>query len=147
MKHNWGRSQKYHVRPRELYALLFDNGCAYIGQSVDVSKREQQHRRPSGGWGGKSFSFVVLCEIECTEEQAKDYEHAWRHKAAKNGWSIYGKPPAMIVNHHKQMTLKRYWLAWGLRWPAQRYRNRAGRALAWGFLAIGLLLFYHATSW
>lgn len=140
MKHRWGRSQKYHPRSRQLYALLFDNGCAYIGQSIDASERERQHRRGSGGWSGKPFQCVQLATIDGTEDQAKDYEHAWRHKAAKNGWTIYGKPPGMVVNHLNQMNLKRYLLAWSLRWPAQHSRNRKWR--------IGLiLLVVGALSW
>lgn len=125
--HHWGRSQKYHARPRQLYALLFDNGCAYVGQSIDVLEREKQHRRPAGGWGGKPFQCVHLGVVNDTEERAKEYEHAWRHKAAKNGWTIYAKPPAMVVDHHRQMNLRRYMLAWSLRWPKQYTRNKKGR--------------------
>ena len=127
LKHHWGQSQKYHARPRQLYALLFENGCAYIGQSVDVKTREQQHRRTSGGWGDKSFQCVPLETVEGTEKEARDYEHAWRHKAAKNGWSIYAKPPAIIVDHRKQMTIKRYLLAKQLRWPVPHSRHRSWR--------------------
>ena len=136
--HSWGRSQKYHARPRQLYALLFNNGCAYIGQSVDLREREKQHRRPSSGWRGRPFQCVQLSEIYGTEEEARDHEHAWRHKAATNGWQIYAKPPAMIVNHHNQMNAERYDLARSLRWPAAHSRNSS-----WGIavflLALGVL--------
>lgn len=139
MKRRWGRSQKYHARPRQLYALLFEkNGCAYIGQSVDVKEREQQHRRASGGWCGKPFVCVHLGEIQGTEEQAKDYEHAWRHKASQHGWYIYAKPPAMVVDHRRQMTLKHYALAWSLKWPKQHSRNPWAQKLWW--LAVPLIV-------
>lgn len=124
-RHRWGRSQKYHARPRQLYALLFENGCAYIGQSIDVREREQQHRRPAGGWGGKPFQCVLLGVVHGTEAQAKDHEHAWRHVAHKQGWTIYAKPPGLVVNHRRQMSLYRYLLAWTLRWPRAHVRNRA----------------------
>jgi predicted GIY-YIG superfamily endonuclease len=123
-RHRWGRSQKYHARPRQLYALLFENGCAYIGQSIDVKERERQHRRPAGGWCGKPFQCVLLGVVHGTEEQAKHHEHAWRHVAHKRGWTIYAKPPAMVVNHRRQMSLYRYLLAWTLRWPREHNRNR-----------------------
>lgn len=125
--HRWGRSQKYHRRPRHLYALLFDNGCAYIGQSVDLKEREQQHRRPAGGWCGKPFQCVPLGVIQGSEHQAQHYEHAWRHVAHTHGWTIYAKPPGMVVNHHRQMSLQRYLLAWTLRWPRGHTRNWAWR--------------------
>ena len=134
-KHQWGRSQKYRLRPRQLYALLFDNGCAYIGQSVDIREREMQHRRPAGGWQGQAFQCVLLGEIEGTEEQAKEYEHAWRHRAAVNGWRIYAKPPGMVVNHRNQMTFNRYWLGCSLRWPTEHSRNLAWRLLKWAGMA------------
>lgn len=122
-----GRSQKYHARQRHLYALLFENGCAYIGQSVDPQERERQHRRPTGGWCGREFRFVHLGVIEGTEAQACDFEHAWRHRAAVNGWTIYAKPPGMEVNHRRQMNLRRYLIAWTLRWPAKHSRNLSWR--------------------
>lgn len=137
-KHRWGRSQKYHARPRKLYALLFDNGCAYIGQSVDLKEREQQHRRPAGGWWGIPFQCVPLGVVHDTEERAKEYEHAWRHKAAKNGWTIYAKPPGIKVNHHHQMSLRRYMLAWSLRWPKEHSRNKNGLG-RWIALALAIL--------
>lgn len=141
-RHRWGRSQKYHARPRQLYALLFENGCAYIGQSVDLVERERQHRRPAGGWNGQVFECVQLGVLEGTEAQARDFEHAWRHKAYKNGWRIYGKPPAMIVDHRNQMTFKRYLLAWSLRWPAEHSRNLVWRVMKWAAVPAFVAWFY-----
>lgn len=45
-RHNLGRSEKYHALPRTLYALLFDDGGCYIGQSSNPQQREKQHRSP-----------------------------------------------------------------------------------------------------
>ena len=47
--HKLGRSEKYHTLPRTLYALLFDDGGCYIGQSSNPQQREKQHRSPKGG--------------------------------------------------------------------------------------------------
>lgn len=128
--HGWGRSQKYHDRPRTLYALLFPSGHAYIGQSVDVVKREQQHRRPAGGWCGQPFRCVVLETRPCTELEAADLEHAWRLKAARNGWRIYAKPPCMVVDPQRQATLKHSSLAVMRSWPWQHSRTKTRRLVA-----------------
>ena len=140
MRKRYGRSQKYHARQRHHYALLFNNGCAYIGQSVNPAEREKQHRRQAGGWCGRQFQCISLGSIEGTEAQASDYEHAWRHVAAKNGWKIYAKPPGIVVNHHRQMSARRYAIAWKLRWPVRHARNRVRR------VAVALLL-AGATLW
>lgn len=131
----WKRDQKYHARPRHLYALLFSNGCAYIGQTVNLRQREQQHRRPAGGWGGKTFQCVHLGTLEDTEAVAVDFEHAWRHVAAEAGWRIYGKPPGVVVKHHRQMSARRYELARQLRWPTTHRR----RWSVWRWLGLGVV--------
>lgn len=139
----WKRDQKYHPRPRHLYALLFENGCAYIGQTVDLRQREQQHRRVAGGWLGKAFQCVHLGTVEDTEAVAVDYEHAWRHVAAQAGWRIYAKPPGVVVNHRKRMTPQRFALARTLRWPAahRRWGVAATRSWSvWKWLGLGLAL-------
>ena len=123
-KPRYGRSQKHLRRKRCLYALLFENGCAYIGQSVDPRERERQHRKPAGGWCGKAFIFVPLGVMEGTELQATDYEYAWRHKAGMHGWTIYGKPPDVVVKHGRRMTLRRHFIACSVRWPRKHSRNR-----------------------
>lgn len=139
----WKRDQKYHPRPRHLYALLFENGCAYIGQTVNLRQREQQHRRPAGGWGGKAFQCVHLGTVEDTEAVAVDFEHAWRHVAAQAGWRIYAKPPGVVVNHRRQMTPQHYALARSLRWPSSHSRSMLGAARswsAWRWMGLGLVL-------
>lgn len=143
----WKRDQKYHPRPRHLYALLFPNGCAYIGQTVDLRKREQQHRRPAGGWRGQSFTCVHLGTVETTQAVAEDYEHAWRYTAHQAGWRIYAKPPGVVVNPRRQMTSQRYALARSLRWPTQHSRSPVAAVrswsvwkwLGWGLVALVLL--------
>lgn len=138
-KHRWGRSQKYHARERYLYALLFEDGHAYIGQTVDLAAREAQHRRPAGGWCGRSFHFLPLASIMGTEELAKDHEHAWRHRAWKNGWAILGKP-GLRVDHRKQMTWKRYLIAWRLTWPVEYSRNWHWRLAKASVTSVGALV-------
>ena len=68
---NWKRNQKYLPRPRHLYGLFFDNGCCYVGQTVDLKQREQQHRSARGGWQGRRFSFVPLSSMTGTQADAE----------------------------------------------------------------------------
>lgn len=145
--HTWGRSQKYHPRDRHLYALLFQDGGCYVGQSVDVAQREKQHRGRAGGWG-RPFQCIPLGSIHGTEEQAKDYEHAWRHVAASNGWRIYAKPPGLVVNHRRQMTPKRYLIAQGLRWPREHARRRGfGGGVVMTLLKWSIVLSLLLVAW
>lgn len=123
-KHQWGRSQKYHARDRVIYALLFGNGYAYIGQSVDVVQREKQHRRPTGGWAGQPFQLAVLERVQGTEAHAVELEHAWRLKASRAGWGIYAKPPGIPCNPWYRATAHRRWLALWRRWPWRHSRRK-----------------------
>jgi len=131
----WDRSQKYHPRERTLYALLFPNGCCYVGQSVNPHEREQQHRRPAGGWN-RPFVFQTLGQIVGTEEEAADYECAWRLQAQARGFRIYGKPPGMVVNPRRVAQNKHHRLARTLKWPS----DRAKRSPAWWFWLIATLV-------
>lgn len=129
----WKRDQKYHARPRVLYALLFGNGCCYIGQTVDPRKREAQHRSPAGGWR-YAFSFVPLGTFHGTQAQAADHERAWRLAAVAHGWQVYAKPPAILCNPARQASFRHHWLSWRLRWhwhwPIQHSRSWFYRLLA-----------------
>lgn len=91
-RHNLGRSEKYHALPRTLYALLFDDGGCYIGQSSNPQQREKQHRSPKGGWH-RPFRFHALEVVTATRAETEAYEQAWRVKASREGWRIYAKPP------------------------------------------------------
>lgn len=130
-----GRSQKYHPRKRTLYALLFPNGHCYIGQTADPKQREQQHRRPTGGWN-RPFDFQVLGEMVGTETQAADYECAWRLCAQASGWRIYGKPPGIVVNPRRVANGTHNRLARTLRWPLET----AQKTMSWWPWVIGALL-------
>ncbi|ENB4166117.1 GIY-YIG nuclease family protein [Stenotrophomonas maltophilia] len=98
---NWKRNQKYLPRPRHLYGLFFDNGCCYVGQTVDLKQREQQHRSARGGWQGRRFSFVPLSSMTGTQADAEAHEYAWRYKAFQHGWRIYSKPPGILIREPK----------------------------------------------
>ena len=53
----WVRKSHFQRKTRHLYALVFDNERAvYVGQTVNMKQRGQQHAAPSGGWGGKNPS-------------------------------------------------------------------------------------------
>lgn len=125
----WNRSQKYHTRPRTLYALLFDNGCCYIGQSADPSERENQHRRPAGGWCGRPFKFIALGVVDGTEAQAMEYEYAWRLKAQAHSWLVYAKPPGLTCDPRRRSTPERRRIAMSLAWPRQHSRKPFWKAV------------------
>lgn len=132
---NWKRNQKYLSRPRHLYGLFFDNGCCYVGQTVDLKQREQQHRSARGGWQGRRFSFVPLSSMTGTQADAEAHEYAWRYKAFQKGWRIYSKPPGILIRDPSRRTtgyVKS--LAAGYAWPEAVPRRSAGApsSLAWG---------------
>ncbi len=141
----WKRNQKYLTRPRHLYGLFFDNGCCYVGQTVDLRQREQQHRSARGGWQGRRFSFVPLSSMTGTQADAEAHEYAWRYKAFQQGWRIYAKPPGVLIRDPRRRTT---WeikhLANGLVWPtivpAPRRHAGATGNLLWS--ALKWLLLY-----
>lgn len=146
---NWKRNQKYLPRPRHLYGLFFENGCCYVGQTVDLKQREQQHRSPRGGWQGRRFSFVPLSSMTGTQADAEAHEYAWRYKAFQKGWRIYSKPPGILIQDpRRRMTWHMKSLAHGFTWPAStpapgRKADTNGGllwgAFKWLFLYPGLL--------
>ena len=74
MQKKWNRSQKYHKRTRYLYALFFDaEQAVYIGQSVDLKKRWQQHRSKAGKWN-RYFRPVELASYNMTQHEAEHME-------------------------------------------------------------------------
>lgn len=136
---SFGRSEKYHPRDRHLYALLFPGEDCYIGQTVDLARRKAEHISERGGWLCADFTMIHLGTIHGTHSMAEDYEFAWRYKAAKAGWTIVGRPPRLVVNPHRRMNFRRYWIALGLRWP---WRHR----LCWPGWLIGMICMGLATS-
>lgn len=146
----WKRNQKYLPRPRHLYGLFFNNGCCYVGQTVDLKQREQQHRSSRGGWQGQPFSFVPLSSMTGTQADAELHEYAWRYKAFQKGWRIYSKPPGILIRDpRRRMTWHMKSLAHGFAWPAnalapERHAATSSgllwSAFKWLFLYPGLLM-------
>lgn len=134
------RDQGYHRRDRHIYALLFPTGHAYIGQTVDFRARVQQHRRPAGGWGSKTFEAVKLDKRFVTHKEAEDYEQAWRERARRAGWTIYGKPPGIVVDPRRRMTQRHYQIARKLKWPRKHRKFGVIQALGWGLVLTFLVL-------
>jgi predicted GIY-YIG superfamily endonuclease len=128
------------LRKRYLYALFFPNGCAYIGQTVDPMAREKQHRAPSGGWCDAPFEFVVLSSMDGTQAQAEEYEFAYRWKANRRGWALYGRPHVPIRRIRRHLTPSRWLLACGLPWPKGRTLNMFTRCLRLGSATTALAL-------
>lgn len=113
------RDQKYHARERHLYALKFKDGAVYIGQTVDMERRQKEHESVAGGWPS-AFEFQHLSTIQGTQLEAEDHERAWRYVAAAHGHQIYGKPPGIVVDCRRQQTPNSLKLAKTLRWPDSR---------------------------
>ena len=116
--HGLGRSERHHARPRTLYALLFDDGGCYVGQSADPRQREAQHRSRRGGWG-RPFRFHALEVMQGTKAEAETHEQAWRVLAQNAGWRIYGKPPRLAVNPHRRLSPRVRVLMMQRRWPLE----------------------------
>lgn len=139
--HHWGRSEKYHVRPRHLYALVFPEGFVYIGQSVDLKTREAQHRAPSGGWN-REFEFLPLSTIEGTKADAEHHEVAWRTLAARKGWGVYARPPGIPIRRHgARMNRQAYAAMRTMTWPLTSHR------VNWGAWLLGALTMLAIAAW
>lgn len=147
---NWKRNQKYLPRPRHLYGLFFENGCCYVGQTVDLKQREQQHRSARGGWHGRRFSFVPLSSMTGTQADAELHEYAWRYKAFQKGWRIYSKPPGLVIRDpRRRTTAYMKSLAAGYTWPTAPPTPTGGGSMGsgigwplfkWWFIYPGILL-------
>ena len=129
-RHKLGRSEKYHALPRTLYALLFDDGGCYIGQSSNPQQREKQHRSRQGGWH-RPFQFHVLSVVTATRAEAEAHEQAWRVRASKEGWRVYAKPPGIVINPHRRATPQVRWLALQCRWTLGTPRMRPSERTRW----------------
>ena len=145
MSRHLGRSQRYHRRPRTIYALVFHGGQAcYIGQSVDLDERVAQHRRPQGGWAGAPFEVVTLEVADATEAEAVELEYAWRLVAHRKGYFIYGKP-GVVVDPRRRATLSRRFKSWVRRWPKdapQASQPRVGLWVSLSLMLAGLWLMW-----
>ncbi len=123
------RDQKYRARERHIYALVFEDNRVYIGQSVDIKRREGQHKAWSGGWNTNKFRVVPLDTMTGTYAQAEEYEYAWRYKAMRAGFKVYGKP-GLIIDARRRMYWNRYMIAWkAKKWPVPL--TGLGRAKRW----------------
>lgn len=138
--------QRYERRPRHIYALLFESGCAYIGQTVDPRRRERQHRR---AWTAP-FTYRELGTMVGTYAEAEDHEYAWRYAARRAGWRVIATTLAgsviSIKDPARRMTAWRYRLAADCRWPVASERRRRGagwllRWLGWQSAAIATVLY------
>lgn len=119
-----GREQKYQRRTRHLYALLFESGQAYIGQTVDLPRRERQHRNT---WP-MPFVFRELGAVVGTQREGEDHEYAWRYVAWRAGWSVVAMSRAGTVftlrDPRRRMTMARYRVASQCQWPVRSARRR-----------------------
>lgn len=110
-------SEKRQHRIRYIYALLFSNNCCYIGQSVNLNRRLAQHKHRNGKWGRQKFYMVRLDKIKGTYTAAEDLECAWRCCAQRQGWTIYGLPPNIVVDPSRKLNRRRSQLLQTCVWP------------------------------
>jgi hypothetical protein len=111
-----GREQKYKIRTRHLYALIFADRYCYIGQTSDLKRRYQQHKR---AWL-MGFEFMPLASIEGTQADGEEHEYSWRYKAMKAGYGVYGKNRAgetFVIDPRRRMNIHRRMLASRMKWP------------------------------
>lgn len=130
--------QQQRTRQRHIYALLFANSCCYVGQSVNLSRRLRQHRHKPGGWGNQKFTMIKLGCVNGTYAQAEEHEFAWRLCAQKNGWTIYGLPPNIVVNPQLKATRNRLALAQRCVWPKRHKVVRASLGKLGGKIVVAV---------
>lgn len=137
------RAQKYKPRRRHLYALMFDRRRVYIGQTIDLGRRQKEHRR-DWCW---PFEMIELGSIVGTQAEAEEYEYAWRYRAGRSGFRVIAKSPRSVdifeINPRRRMDSQRYRLASTLRWPSD---HRAGWGWwPWVAIAAALMLILAST--
>ncbi|WP_157511025.1 GIY-YIG nuclease family protein [Frateuria sp. Soil773] len=117
-----------------LYALLFEAGQVYIGQTTDAKRREKEHRR---AWAAP-FRFAQLEEMTGTQREAEDHEYAWRHRAASAGYVVVAKSWAgatfVVTDTRNRMDEARWAIVRRLRWPRE-LRMRRPWAWFWNWIA------------
>lgn len=117
-----GRAQKYFRRERYIYALLFDHGAAYIGQSLEPERRAKEHARPAGGWYGARFRLVVLYKFLGTQEDGERLERVYRLRARRASLRIYGLPH-VYVDPSRRATLREHIQSHFVPWPRHEGRG------------------------
>lgn len=117
-----GRAQKYFKRKRYIYALFFDHGAAYIGQSLDPERRAKEHAKAAGGWYGARFRLVVLYKFLGTQEDGERFERMYRLRARRAGLRIYGLPH-VYVNPETRSSLRERVLSYFMPWPRHEGRG------------------------
>lgn len=124
------RAQAYHSHERSLYGLLWhDTGQCYIGQTVDMERRNREHMR---AWA-RPFIMLQLEVMVGTQAQAEEHEYAWRLKCAEAGWQPLGKTregKVFVIQPHKRMTPARYAIAKRCKWP-RAYKRHPARVPWW----------------
>lgn len=144
---SWKRNQKYLPRPRHLYALFFNGGGCYVGQTVDLVQREKQHRSSRGGWQGRPFQFAPLGQMVGTQADAEVHEYAWRYKAFRKGWRIYSKPPGLLIRDPgRRSTFEVRRLSGTYAWPANAPApgRFTGSSTSWAWRFFKWLFLYPA---
>ena len=137
-----GQEERYKDRQRFIYALIFKDKHCYVGQTVDLERRKQEHKGSSGGWK-EPFEMIQLDIMQGTRQEAEDFEYAWRYTAQRKGWRIIGKPPKLLVDSTRHMTVHRHRIAKGKKWPLHKSDSIIWTSLKMiaGFVIVTALLY------
>lgn len=122
---SFGKDERHRVRVRHLYGVFFKGTDVYVGQSVDLRRREREHRK---AWP-RSFRFVKLGSIRGTYADAEIAEQAWRCLATRQGHTILAIQGDMSVrvNPHIRRTREVNAFMRQLRWPKHLRAHRRWR--------------------
>jgi predicted GIY-YIG superfamily endonuclease len=132
----FGRDERHRARFRHIYGVFFKGTDVYVGQTVDLRRREREHRQ---AWASR-FRFVRLDTLYGTYAEAEVAEQAWRCLANRKGHTILALQGdrSVRVDPHRRRTRAVQAFMGTRRWPRHlkdRRRSRAALALAVGAAA------------
>ena len=149
-----GRSQRYHRRPRTIYALVFHGGQAcYIGQAEDLNEAVERHCRPhADGWTGSGFDVIELEAVMATPHDAIELVQVWHVVAWRRGLSVLRVPcdpddPIGQLDPARRPTWTQVFRSWTRPWPSGASRPLTVADRVWTLLTFawaGVLLLMQA---
>jgi hypothetical protein len=112
---SFGRDERHLSRVRHIYGVFFAGTDVYVGQSVDLRRRESEHRK---AWRYR-FRFIKLDSLRGTFADAENAEQAWRCLAQQKGHTILAHQGnrAVHVNPDRRRTAPVQALMSKRRWP------------------------------
>lgn len=122
---------------------MFDSKRVYIGQTIDIGRRQKEHRRD---WN-YPFQMIELGSIVGTQADAEEYEYAWRYRASQSGFRVLCKSPTNAevfeIDPSRRMDRQRHRIASSLRWPKE---HQVGWGM-WPWVACAAVLLFLLATW